>query len=323
MYRSLMRFYWVVTIAVLTSAAKVSAEMYRQDELAADRQRISQRIAEMHSLITRADFLPADAGRLSGVRVNTPDIAPNGDPMGFLAARGQVFMPVAGLKFIEDLTMAYAWRYHRGQSLQPMDEYLAMLRWKPEQDWPAGRYLNPLQALGVPDKAWERDAQLAELGTSLRNEAWAFLLAHELAHVYYRHPGNSAPAPMSQANEAEADAFAMQLMERSDTIPLGALLYFQATAAFYASRADQASDQAYARWQRDKATHPVNSQRLLAMSRMIQLWARRVSDSARREALLFIGEKLELFAQGLDEPAMQQLIVRRAVYGDPRDLKAR
>jgi hypothetical protein len=48
-----------------------------------------------------------------------------------------------------------------------------------------------------------------------------------------------------------------------------------------------------------------------------------VSDSVRREALLFIGEKLELFAQGLDEPAMQQLIVRRAVYGDPRDLKAR
>lgn len=318
MYKQMLLVFFGLSIA-----AAASAEMYSQGEIATDRPRITRRIAEVHGLITRPEFLPADASRLSRVRVNTPDVAPNGDPMGFLAARGEVFMPVAGLKFIEDLTMAYAWRYRRGQSLEPIDEYLAMLRWKPESDWPAGRHLNPLQALGVPARAWERDSQLAELGTSLRNEAWAFLLAHELAHVYYRHPGNSAPPPISQANEAEADAFAMRLMERSDTIPLGALLYFQATAAFYTSRADLASDQVYVRWQRDKATHPVNSQRLLAMSRMIQLWARRVTDTARREALFLIGEKLELFAQGLDEPAMQQLIVRRAVYGDPRDLKER
>lgn len=253
----------------------------------------------------------------------TPDVAPDGDPMGFFAYRGQVFMPVAGLKFIEDLTMAYAWRYRRGESLEPLDEYLAMLRWKPENEWPGETYLDPLEVFGVSPRDWERDSQLLELGTSLRNEAWAFLLAHELAHVYYAHPGNEAPAPISQANEAQADAFAMRLMERTDTLPMGAFLYFQATVAFYASRADLPSDAAYARWQLERATHPVNSRRLLAMARYLQLWARRESDESRRDVFFFLGDKMEQFAASLDEPAMPQLVVSRALNGDPRDLKER
>lgn len=316
--RSLLLF-----LLVLGAAAPAPAAMYSERAIAADRARIAGRITELHGLITLPQFLPQEARSLSRVPVLTPDIAPNGDPMGFLAHDGKVYLPIAGLKFIEDLTMAYAWRYRRGRSLEPFDEYLAMLRWKPERDWPGGRHLDPLEAFGVPAGAWEQEPALAELGTALRNEAWAFLLAHELAHVYYDHPGNRAPAAVSQASEREADAFAMAVMERTDTIPLGALLYFQATATFYMSRADLPSDAAYARWQRERATHPLNSQRLLAMARQMQLWARRVADSARSEALFYIGDKLEQFAAALDQPAMQQLIVRRAVYGDPRDLKER
>jgi len=310
-------------LLVLGAAGPAPAAMYSERAITADRARIADRITELHQLITLPRFLPPDARWLSRVPVLTPDIAPNGDPMGFLAHDGRIFLPIAGLKFIEDLTMAYAWRYLKRRSLEPFDEYLAMLRWKPEPDWPGGRHLDPLEAFGVPAGAWEQDPALAELGTAFRNEAWAFLLAHELAHVYYRHPGNRASAAISQANEREADAFAMAVMERTDTIPLGALLYFQATAAFYMSRADLPSDAAYARWQRERATHPTNARRLLAMARRMQLWARRVGDPARSETLYSIGDKLEQFAAALDEPAMQQLIVRRAVFGDPRDLKDR
>lgn len=317
------RWFSPLLLWLLLGAPPASADMYSADEIAADRARIVARIGELHRLLTRPEFLPADAQTLSRQSLQTPDVSPNGDPMGFLAYRGQVFMPVAGLKFIEDLTMAYAWRYRRGDSLEPLDEYLAMLRWKPERDWPGGTYLDPLEVFGVSAQDWQRDADLLALGTSLRNEAWAFLLAHELAHVLYAHPGNDAPAAVSQANEAQADSFAMELMERTDTLPMGAFLYFQATVAFYASRADLPTDAAYARWQRERATHPVNSRRLLAMARQLQLWARRESDDARRETLFFMGDRMEQFAAGLDEPAMQQLVVRRALNGDPRDLQER
>jgi IrrE N-terminal-like domain len=318
-----MRGLALFCLLVLAAGRPALAEMYSKDQLDADRARIVVRITEMHRLITREEFLRPDERGLSRVPVLTPDIAPNGDPMGFLAHNGRVYLPVTGLKFVEDLTMAYAWRYRQGRSLEPFDEYLAILRWKAERDWPRGQYLDPLEAFGVPSGAWQSDSGLRELGTSLRNEAWAFLLAHELAHVLYRHPGNTTPAPVSQANERQADAFAMTIMERTDTIPLGALLYFQATAAFYMSRADLPTDAAYARWQRERATHPVNSQRLLVMARQMQLWARRHPNADRRDALFYIGDKLEQFATALDEPAMQQLIARRAVFGDPRDLRDR
>ena len=57
-------------------------------------------------------------------------------------------------------------------------------------------------------------------------------------------PATRFPAAESQANEQAADKFAMDLMERSGTIPMGAILYFQATAVFYTSRADLPSDRA-------------------------------------------------------------------------------
>lgn len=312
-----------VISALVTCPPAALAQMYTEDEIAADRARLAGRITEMHRLLTRPQYLPADAQMLSRVAIQTPDTAPDGDPMGFYAAGGKVVMPVAGLKFIEDLTMAYAWRYRQQRTLEPLDEYLAMLRWKPESEWPAATWLDPLEAFGVPPGAWESDASLAELGTSLRNEAWAFVLAHELAHVLYAHPGNSAPPATSQANEAQADAFAMALMESTDTLPLGAFLYFQATVAFYTSRADFPSDNAYARWQREQATHPVNAQRLMAIAQQLQLWARREADEDRRAVLFDIGDKMEQFANGMEDPAMQQLVVRRAVYGDPLDLQER
>jgi hypothetical protein len=315
----------VLLIAVAALAAwPAQAEMYTRAELAAERPRLEARVVELLGLVTLPAHLPPDAGWLAEVPVALPDLGPGGDPLGFASDGRGVVLPLAGLRFIEDLTMAYAWRYREGLTLEPFDEYLAMLRWRPEADWPGGAYLDPLEAFGVPPAVWESDPETGSLGTSLRNEAWAFILAHELAHVYYGHPGNRAVAPeASQANERQADAFALDLLERAGTIPMGAILYWQATAAFYASRADAPTDAAWAEWQREQATHPVNAARLLAMADHLQASAGREADPTRAEALAFIGDGLASVAADLDDPAMQQLIVRRAVYGDPADLRER
>ena len=307
----------------LLAAGPARAAMYEQAELAAERPRIEARVAELHARVTLHPHLPADAARLAVVEVRVPDLGQNGHPLGFASDGTVVVLPLAGLRFIEDLTMAYAWRYREGRTLEPFDEYLAMLRWRPEADWPGGTYLDPLEAFGVPERVWERDPAVGDLGTRLRNEAWAFILAHELAHIHYRHPGNAVAPALSQANETAADAFALDLLERAGTIPMGAILYFQATVAFSGSRAEQPSDAAFARWKREEATHPVNSQRLLAIAAHLGRSAARAGDPVRAETLGFIAANLADIAADLDDPAMQQLIVRRAVYGDPADLRKR
>ena len=79
----------------------------------------------------------------------------------------------------------------------------------------------------------------------------------------------------------------------------------------------------YARWQRKKATHPVNSQRLLSIARHLYQSSRRQQNAARRDSLAFIADGLEQFAKDLDNPAMQQLIARRGLLGNPADLRNR
>ncbi len=312
---------WVLLVAPLPAAA---AEMYSAQELAADRSRITSRIAEVQRRLTTYGALPADAAWLAEVPLVVEDLGPSGHPLGFASDGRRVYMPLIGLKFIEDLTMAYAWRYHQSRSLEPFDEYLAMLRYKPERDWPGGTLMDPLEAFGVPPFVWETNRAVGELGTGFRNEAWAFILAHELAHIYLRHPGNAnLGAAASRANEEAADAFAFDLMNSVDAIPLGAILYFQATAVFGPNRADQPSDAAYARWRRQEATHPVNARRLSALASHLRAASRREADPARSEVLGFIAVRLAAIADALDNPTMQQVIVKLGLEGDPRRLKER
>ena len=74
---------------------------------------------------------------------------------------------------------------------------------------------------------------------ALRNEAWAFILLHELGHVILRHPGNLAvEARRSRVNEQQADRFALDVLQRPQTIPMGMVLWVQATAPWFPNRAD-------------------------------------------------------------------------------------
>ena len=146
------------------------------------------------------------------------------------AGVGNIVFPVPSLKFIEDLSVAYAWRHVNGHSLEPIDEYLAMLKYRRPQDFPGARVPDPLTALGVPARIWEQDKRVDELSLRFRNTAWAFILSHELGHLRWQHPGNKqVPPKVSQRNEVEADAFAVKLLSRSDTIPMGMILWFQAS----------------------------------------------------------------------------------------------
>jgi hypothetical protein len=62
----------------------------------------------------------------------------------------RVVMPIASLKFLDDLCTAYAWLQIKGYTLETISEYTGVLRYK---GFPDGRYPRPLKALQIPDDA--------------------------------------------------------------------------------------------------------------------------------------------------------------------------
>jgi hypothetical protein len=176
----------------------------------------------------------------------------------------------------------------------------------------------------VPTRIWEQEPAVDDLSLRLRNSAWAFVLAHEMGHLLYRHPGNAAVDPKtSQRHEAEADQFALDLLSRSKTIPMGAVLWFQATVGFFPNRADFATDAAFLDWQQQEATHPANPLRLQSLALALDRAAGDGVDPAHAEVLRFIATRLATIADTLAEQDMQRLIARKAVQGDPEGLKRR
>ena len=229
--------------------------------------------------------------------------------------------PVSSLKFIEDLSVAYAWRYQNSYSLEPMDEYLAMLKNRPDKEFPGGRAPDPMTALGVPPKIWERDPQVDDLSLRFRNTAWAFILAHELGHLRFGHTATKVSPAEEQRQEEQVDAFAVDLLNRSDTIPMGMILWFQATAGYLKNRSDFPSDAAYFDWVVSSATHPVNGSRMRSLAAIMRRQAAAERDTNRAEVLQFIAVRLTDIGKIVEDPEMQQWLRRCATSRRVEDLK--
>jgi hypothetical protein len=312
----------VLLLAAASASAQGVAELYPEQALASDRPRFERRLSEIykHGLW---DFLDGpEKQALADVELRFPLVGANGSPFDFYAGaergRPTVWLPVLSLKTIEDLCVAWAWRHLHGYSLEPIDAYVAMLKYRTPDAFAGGRYPDPLSALGVPPRIWEQEPAVDDLSLRLRNSAWAFVLAHEMGHLRHGHTGGAGDPATSQRHEREADQFALDLLARSETIPMGAVLWFQATVGYFPNRADFATDAAFLAWQQ-QATHPVNPERLQGLAVALDRAAGDSLDPAHAEALRFIATRLAAIADTLSEPDMQRLIARRAVQGDPED----
>lgn len=315
-------------LATGSASAQGVAELYPEQVLAGDQPRFEQRLGQIyrHGLW---DFLDGpEKQALADVELRFPLVGAHRSPFDFYAGRERgvatIWLPVLSLKVIEDLSLAWAWRQLHGYSLEPFDEYLAMLKYRAPADFSGGRYPDPLTALGVPARIWEQEPAVDDLSLRLRNSAWAFILAHEMGHLRHGHPGNAAVDPTtSQRHEREADQFALDLLARSETIPMGAVLWFQATVGFFPNRADFETEAAFLDWQQREATHPVNPERLQSLALALDRAAGDSLNATHAEVLRFIATRLATIAETLAEPDMQRLIARQAVQGDPDTLKRR
>lgn len=301
--------------------------LYDSQVLRREAVRLASRVQELYLKGIWPYLRPDEQRALRAVQLQFPTPDHDRHPMSFYTSAEQgrpvVALPILSLKFVEDLSTAYAWLHLKGQSLDTIDTYLTMLKYKPASAFPGGRYPPPLVALGLPKHALD-DQQVNEVSLRFRNTAFAFILLHELGHILYRH-GSDSGLGTEQAgrHEEQADRFALRVLERSATLPTGALLCLQAQAYLVPTRGQFDSGEAWRRFLRTTATHPLTSQRLVTMAVELDRAAGRTGSTAQRDVLRFMASRLASLAQIRQDVGLQRCIAAAAEHASPLVLTPR
>ena len=271
------------------------------------------------------EMSPAEFATAKATRLSFPERGKG--LIGFYAAwpPPEIVMPVVSLKVLDDLSIAFAWLWSNGHSLETVEEYVAMLRYKPRAAFPGGRFPTPFEALGVPENALQ-DKRVDDLSLRLFNSARAFILAHELAHLHFQHQGGQGPGVVNQ--ELEADAFAIDMLARTGTIPMGILLYFQAMTHWSPNRAQFGSEAAWKAFLAEHRTHPVTAERVAAladgMRSQARAFARHDPNPANAaEVVRNIADQLGLLVDYLRDGDMQRCVGESAYEAKLADLAPR
>jgi hypothetical protein len=312
-------FILLATVAALAlaptdAAARDLTGAYPAAELKKDGTRLGQRVRQLFDVI-KPMLTDAERDKLEDVALFFPEPRKGDYFLNFYAVsqdgRAVVVMPMLSLKVLEDLATAYAWLYVNGYSLSTVDLYFAMLQHRDKADFPGGEYPPLLEALGIPEDAWQQP-RVDKLSLSFRNEALAFILLHELGHILFAHKGyDEITRAQSRRDETQSDRFALDVLARSNTPPLGAMMFFQAQFYSLPTKGEFDTPGDWQDYLREKATHPLTEDRLRALSRYItnRLAQRRGIEYALWQ---FIGLRLNQIIGILQDTDLQRCIIRMA-----------
>jgi hypothetical protein len=267
----------LIVLAALTLAARPARAMdlmYPPAEIQRDTPRLKRRVEQNYKLVIEPVLTPTERSKIGNIELRFPPPRPDSSLLNFYAYRNDgrsvIVMPVLSLKQLEDLMTAYSWLQVHGKSHSTIDLYFAMLRRRAKHDFPGQRYPDILSALGVPKTA-NNDKRVDFTSLSLRNEAYSFVLAHELGHIVYRHKPYHAITPaQARADEREADKFALDILLRSNTAPMGAVFFFQAQAYAMPHRGEYATEKEWRRYLRRSSTHPLSTERITQLANAIR-----------------------------------------------------
>ncbi len=308
---------------IIRSEYNSYAAMYGEAKLIKEKLRFSKKINELYTKLIRPKLMSSERRVLNNIVLSVPSEVVENTPFYF-ATDGEnvVRLPVLSLLFLEDLCTAYAWLYLNQYSLETIDEYVTMLKYKHPSKFPERRYLNPLEALQIPENALS-DKKVDALSLRLRNEAYMFILSHELGHVLFNHPSYSEVSRSeARMNEESADQFALDLMERpmsvpteegvtTAVIPMGAILYFQAQVYFMPNQGQLSNEEL------KQLTHPLTSDRLKKMAVWLDKAAERGNYGSDSNFLSYLAPRLLKIAEILEIKDLQKCM---AVVADRADI---
>ncbi len=264
---------------------------------------------------------PEEQRRLDHVRFVFPQSIPGAEPYGFRSGDGRVELSIASLKFVNDEMSAYAWLGRNGYSPNTIDDYVAMLRhWRTDARPPP-----PLEALRIPANARD-DPDTDRLATLFVRSAYLFILLHELGHLVHEdRPAQTLAPAAAQAQEAAADAFALDLMARMGAAPTGIAAFFQFGAAFMPNPTAYPDEAAYFAALKSQ-THPVTTDRLRAVAIGIDARATQFAIDQKPETLETFRELALLLRKSAamtSDPDLLRAAAMRGAMLEPRDLAPR
>jgi len=197
-------------------------------------------------------LLPGERRTLSTVTLNIPLYGSKGGLFDYHMnlQTGKMTIPALSVKFFDDLAIAFAWYERKGKDSTEIVKYVSRL-------YSQQAYMQrPLEALGVPKKAWELDAYVDDVSQKILKSGITFLLLHELGHWHYRHaPYDKISNRHAQAQETQSDFLALDVMGRMHTIPYGIVPWFMVTGLLQGD---------------NPTTHPLSADRLYAIAGKIE-----------------------------------------------------
>lgn len=194
--------------------------------------------------------------------------------------------------------------------MEPIADYMTMIKYHEPEDFAGGHFPTPLEALGVPDGFFDDndgvDTAAETMALSFFNEARAFIIAHELGHIRYNHSSAGASFAQLQQHERQADAFALDALARAEVVPMGAFLLFLAWANYHDNRWDYESDQS---WQASLAehTHPLTPERMQALATALIARVGSYQSGDRVVITMIANEMANLAALAADEDFQQSV----------------
>ncbi len=308
---------WIGLGAIVSGGIPATAfnKMYSDEEILKDWPRLKKAVNGIYTKGFQPFFKPDESQSLRDVEIRFPLPQQGDDLLNFYAffdqGRPVVAMPVLSLKVMEDVTTAFAWLYQNKFDVSKIEIYFTMTRYRPHKKFPGGRVPAILKALGIPKNAL-KDPAVDRLSLSLRNEAFAFILAHELGHIHFRHKGyDKITKEQARADEIQSDKFALDLFHRTGTPPLGPFLFFQSQVYRMPHRAEYKSETEWRSYLRKVSTHPLSTERLQSLSDYAFHLANRRAAS-ERAIWQQTGRLVGKFAKFLKDLPMQRCMVRVA-----------
>lgn len=291
------------------------ARLYSKAELLEIGARYEPNIRLLWNQNLLANLTSSERAKVSQVALKLPLFGVTRNPVEYYSnpdAR-QVVLPIASVKFLDDMSMAFAFFDKNGCDMGAVSDYAAALRFRGE-----GLTSSPLTALGVPASAFD-DAYVDDVAQKALKSTLLFVTAHEYAHVMYRHEGYSMlTAEEAQKQETEADLFGLEIMRRVGVPPIAMAQFFLIASRLEASPGDFTSLADYEAYLHEEATHPVSARRLLnvaeAIDRNADAFARLQRDPGVVSGQLrnVVAPQLRAIAGTLDDRRMRLFLAQQA-----------
>lgn len=255
----------------------------------------------------------------SNIRLQLPLIGRHAHPFDFYAdtLHRRVTIPILSVKFFDDIAIATAWLERHNCDKMAVSDYVGLIRYQNPTNFPGRRFPPPLGALGVPSNALD-DPWVNDVSGKALKSAIYFLMAHELAHVCYGHSDySSITIHEAKQQESQADTFALNIMRRISVPPIGMSIFFLVASRFEPAPGDFDTLGEFEAYLRERATHPLTSDRLMAIAQFIRdnvdAFTRGQSNpSAWIPRIRAVANEIEGIGKTLDDRQIRELQRRRS-----------